>query len=137
MILKEKRSIPLLQPETPRLVKIAVVLFAFVWLRQMLFLAPLPLNDFRQGLYASQVQQQAIATLALWLALNATLMIAMVYQKNWARITQVLSTLVGLLLIAWDPTNDFKLGIVYLSNVVATVLLFRPSADAWFKKRQY
>jgi len=139
MIAKEKRSIPLLQPEAPRLVKIAVVLFALVWLRQMLFFTPLLLNDFRQGLYASRGGQQAIATLAFWLAINTMLIIAMAYQKNWARITQLLSTLAGLLLIAWSLTftNDFKPGIVYFSDVVATVLLFRPSADAWFKKRQY
>ncbi|WP_233849692.1 hypothetical protein [Paraburkholderia sp. HD33-4] len=139
MIVKEKGSIPLLQPEAPRLVKIAALLFALVWLRQMIFLVPLLLEDLRQGIYASRVQQQAIATLAFWLALNATLILAMIYQKNWARITQTLSTLVGLLLIVWDIIfgNDFNPGVVYFSNAVATVLLFLPSADAWFKKRQY
>ncbi|SDE39658.1 hypothetical protein [Paraburkholderia lycopersici] len=138
MSVKEKGSIPLLHPEAPQPVKIATLLFALVWLRQMFFLVSL-LEDAREGLYASQVQREAIATLAFWLVLNATLMLAMVYQKNWARNTQALSTLAGLLLIVWDVIagNDFNPGIVYLSNAVATVLLFLPSADAWFKKRQY
>jgi hypothetical protein len=139
MIVKEKSSIPLLEAEAPLPVKIAVLLFALVWVGQMHFLLPHLLYDFRQGLYASQVQQKAIATLGLWLALNATLMLAMVYQKNWARITQALSTMVGLLLIVWEVIfrAEFKPGILYSSNAVATVLLFLPSADAWFKKRPY
>lgn len=137
MKISEKGAIPLLDREAPLSVKIAVVLFALVWLRQMVYLLPLLSYNFHQSLYVPPVQQKALATLAFWLALNATLMLGMVYQKNWARITQTLSTLVGLLLIVWDPANDFKPGVVYLSDAVATVLLFLPSSDAWFKKRPY
>jgi hypothetical protein len=105
----------------------------------VLYLLPHLLYDFRQDIYVSLAQQEAIATLGLWFTLNATFMLAMVYQKNWARITQTLSTIIGLLLLGWDVIigNDFKPGIVYLSNAVATVLLFQPSADAWFKKRPH
>jgi hypothetical protein len=138
MTVKQKSSIPLLQPEAPLPVKISVVLFALVWLRQMHYLLPAFLYDFHHVHHVSRAKQQADATLAFWLALDATSILAMVFRKNWARITQVLSTLAGLLLIAWSLTigMDFRPGIVYFSGVVATVLLFLPSAVAWFKKRQ-
>jgi TonB family protein len=137
MIVKNKSSIPLLAPEAPLPVKIAIVLLAIVWFRQMVYLFPFLSDNFHPSVYVSPLQQKVIATLAFWLALNITLMLGMAYQKNWARLTQALSTLVGLLLIVWDPAHDFKPGLIYFSDAVAAILLFLPSADAWFKKRQY
>jgi cation transport ATPase len=136
MTVKEKRTIPLLRPEAPLPVKTAVILLALVWLRQMVFFVPEFLNGFRQGFSASRPEMVGTATLGGYLALNATLMIAMAHQKNWARTMQILSTLAEFLVIAWSLTfTDFKPGIVYFSDVVAVMLLLRPSVGAWFKRR--
>jgi hypothetical protein len=135
---KARSTIPLLAPGTPRTVQIAVLLFTLSWLDQIRFLFPLLSYIFRQGLYASQIQRLGsvfiIVILGCWLALNAALIIGLIYQKNWARITQMLLTLFGLLLLALAVafSTTFKAGNLYIVSATAAVLLFLPSASAWF-----
>lgn len=140
MIDKARDPIPLLAPGTPWTVKAAVLLFTLSWLYQVHSSLPLLSYAFRQGLYASHLQRLGsilvIAGLGCWFALNAALIFGLVYQKNWARISQMLLTLVGLLLLALFVTYSAtaNVGSLYIVGATAAVLLFLPSSTAWFNQ---
>ena len=72
-----------------------------------------------------------------WLCLNAALTLGLAYRKNWARVTEMLLTLFGLLLVAlsFSFKRSLSPGILYFANAAATVLLFLPPATSWFTRR--
>jgi hypothetical protein len=139
MLTKENSTIPLLERGAPLPVKMAIGLYAVVWLRGTFYVITELLRDFLPGSYASLTQKEAIATVGLWYIVNAMFIRGMVYQKNWARIAQMGMSIIGFLILCvqYCGGNDFKPGFVYFSEVGATLLLFLPSVGAWFKKRPY
>lgn len=66
--------------------------------------------------------------------LNVAPLIGIAYRCNWARWVQLIITVFGMLLLLTmlRLKQRFDLGLFYFSKAAATVLLFVPSAAAWF-----
>lgn len=111
-------------------------------IRSGLFLTPPDITyTFQKDVCASQVQRQGsvfvVAILGYWFALNAALILGLGCQKNWARVTQMILTLAGLLFLTWFVafSATSTTGNLHLVSATAAVLLFLPSVNAWFSRR--
>jgi hypothetical protein len=73
-------------------------------------------------------------------ALNAVLIVGLVWRKNWARIGWLVLTLLGLASLlmphlANSPASDVMLSnVTQVANIVATYLLFSAGGRAWFRR---
>jgi hypothetical protein len=141
MNVKPRRPVPLLDEEAPQAVKLAVLLFIFVWCGDIYFFSPIFSYAIQRGLFVSEAQRVGsilmLVFMVSWLCLNAALTLGLAYRKNWARVTEMLLTLFGLLLVAlsFSFKRSLSPGILYFANAAATVLLFLPPATSWFTRR--
>jgi hypothetical protein len=130
-------QVPLFRNDAPWAALAAVVLFVLIWFKELntfLSLASAAFSNFhptdRQRVGGALLLIFSIA----WQLLNATLTVAMVYRRNWARVFEFVLTSFEILLIAVLPflKQKFNPGLLYFGNAAATALLLAPSARVWF-----
>lgn len=130
-------QVPLFRDDVPSAARAAVILFILVWFLELNIFLPLILTAFQ--IFSGNDRQMVGGVFLMiltgaWQILNATLIVALAYQKNWARVLELVLTSFGILLCAvWlILKQNFHPGPLYLCNAVATALLLVPSARAWF-----
>ncbi|RFU49585.1 hypothetical protein [Paraburkholderia sp. DHOC27] len=125
--------------DAPWTARAAVVIFVLIWFWELntflsiawITVSKIHLTD-RQRVGAVGM----LIGLSGWQILNATVIVGLVYRRNWARIIELALTVFGLVLVAAlvAMKQPFAPGVIYFSNAAATLLLFSRSARAWFIK---
>jgi hypothetical protein len=138
MGIKAPKLMAVFSGPSPRSVRAAVVLFALIWLAQILMLVA-----FSAGTFFNAHEQNAVRGLHLidvsglaWFALNGFLIVGLCSRNGLARTIELLITLLFTSFMVLVPTFKNPLFLtLWVVNVSATILLYLKPSGAWFAQR--
>lgn len=90
------------------------------------------------------LRYSVLGSLAFSIVLTGAIMAGLVWRKNWARITQLVLTLLSLAMLLMGPQfaaapaqpalTTFISNVSMVANIVATYLLFCAGGKVWFRR---